>query len=963
VRLGAAAAAVIVALVAAAPAGAAERPIGDGAWSWFGDPRAITHDGRTYVGWVDQEGDVKVSSYDHGTGDRVTAVLQARLNQDDHANPSLQVRPDGRLVVYYSAHVGPSMSYRVSTEPEDVTAWGAPQTIPTNSPGLRGYTYPNPVRLESEDRTYLFWRGGNYNPTVSTQDDGESAWSPARTLITIGGERPYVKYDSSGGDTIHVAYTDAHPGEFGDVNIHYARVRGGLIERSDGTQIGSLDDPIAPGEGDMVYNPVEPTWIHDVAADSAGNPVIVFARLFSSTDHRYYYARLEGGVWQVRLITPAGGTFREDGGSPYYSGGLTLDHEDPSRVYLSRQTGAGTWQVETWITANGGVSWTSQAVSTAGKNVRPVSPRGMPAPEGDMSVIWMNGAYPNYEEYDTSIHAFTPLVGNVPPIADAEPNIRSGPAALTVTFGTAGSRDPDGSISSYSWDFGDGASDTGPEPTHTYTASDRYFPTLTVTDNDGASSTFVEEILVGLPTAPTVHTGGASGSTVHGAVSPQNQATGWKVEYGPTEERGAVTTAQSLPGDGNLHQVSATLPGLDPGRLYHYRLVAENATGSSSGEDRVFVAGGSAGSDTYRETVLATSGLADYWRLGELSGTTSKDETSATTGNLMGRYVLGQPGVLGPLRNTAATFDGVGAELAIGGSGLGANATVEGWFRWHSGRTVLRDNTGPSRGWMPALAGGTDLAFLTYRVGGPSINTGKPIDLVRDGEWHHIVATKNGSSAALYVDGTEEHSTSDATGSGDPAASPWHVMRNGINDAYAAGEADELALYTRALSAAEVQAHYNLARDLADDPPPANPPAGEPPTAGIGPGGGVLGPAPAVETPGPRSGPVAIRGARLIIRGAPGVRNRLTARRQGRRWVVRDRLARLRAGRGCRALGARVVSCRAAGVRRIVMYGGAGNDRMTVFGRIAVTFRGGPGRDVAARRGSGRRAAALRHRR
>ena len=24
-------------------------PVGDGAWSWFGDPRAVTHDGRTYV--------------------------------------------------------------------------------------------------------------------------------------------------------------------------------------------------------------------------------------------------------------------------------------------------------------------------------------------------------------------------------------------------------------------------------------------------------------------------------------------------------------------------------------------------------------------------------------------------------------------------------------------------------------------------------------------------------------------------------------------------------------------------------------------------------------------------------------------------------------------------------------------------------------------------------------------------
>ena len=214
-----------------------------------------------------------------------------------------------------------------------------------------------------------------------------------------------------------------------------------------------------------------------------------------------------------------------------------------------------------------------------------------------------------------------------------------------------------------------------------------------------------------------------------------------------------MSTAQTLPGGSGLDQVSTTLPDLEAGRVYHYRLVAENSTGASSGDDRVFVAGSAPGSDAYRDAVLATAGLADYWRLGELSGTTSGDETSATTGTLAGRYVLGQPGVLGPLRNTAASFDGVGAELAINGSALGADATVEGWFRWRSGRTVLRDNTGPSRGWMPALAGGTDQAFLTYRVGGEGFNTGEPIESVRDGDWHHIVATKNGSSVALYVDG------------------------------------------------------------------------------------------------------------------------------------------------------------------------------------------------------------------
>jgi PKD repeat protein len=936
---------------AAAPALAAVHPIGDGAWSWFGDPRAVTYTGahtRTYVGWVDLEGDIKVSSYDHATGERTTAVLQARLNKDDHANPSIQVRPDGRLVVYYSRHVGPSMHYRVSSNPEDVTSWEAPQTVPTNTPGIRGYTYPNPIRLEAEDRTYLFWRGGNYNPTFSIQNDGETAWSPARTLITMPGERPYVKYDSSGGDTIHVAYTNAHPTEFGDVNIYYARVRGGRIERAGGEQIGSLDDPIAPAEGDLVYDGVEQAWVHDVAADGSGRPVIVFASFPSATDHRYRYARWTGSAWDVHQITPGGGSFREDGGSPYYSGGLTLDHEDPSRVYLSRQTGPGTWQVETWTTPDGGASWSSQVVASSGKNVRPVSPRGMTASGGEMSVVWMNGGYPSYVAYDTAIEALMPSATNAPPVADAEPAVRSGRAPLDVTFQTTGSSDPDGTIASYAWDFGDGTTGAGAEPTHTYTAGGRYFPTLTVTDDGGASSTLVEEILVDLPAAPVVHTGGAEGTVVHGAVSPENQATSWSVEYGPTEEYGAVTTPQSLAGDSDLHQVSTALPGLQASRLYHYRVVADNATGSASGEDRVFVAGSSPGSDAYRDAVLATAGVANYWRLGELSGDASEDEATAATGPFAGRYVLGQPGVLGPLGNTSASFDGASGELAMPGSPLGPNATLEGWFRWRSGTTVLRDTTDMGgEGWLLAFATAGKLA---YRLGGQGFNTGLAIETVRDGEWHHIAATKSGVAAALYVDGELIHSAASGAGS-QPAVGPWHVMRNGTNAVFSGGEADELALYTRALGADEIRAHVDLAKSIAATPLPGEPPppAAEPPLAGTGPGGGVLGPASPLPTPAPRPGVVLVRRGALIARGAPGRRNNLVARRRGGNWLVRDTLALLRAGSGCRRRSAHVVSCPARRVRRIVLYGGAGNDRLTVIGRIPARMLGGPGRDVTRR--------------
>src|SRR5215210_1175370 len=79
---------------------AAPRTMGDGAWCWFADPRGVRFDGlhkRTYVGWVAQDGDIKVSAYDHDSLSRTTAVLESRLQIDDHSNPALQVLADGRI--------------------------------------------------------------------------------------------------------------------------------------------------------------------------------------------------------------------------------------------------------------------------------------------------------------------------------------------------------------------------------------------------------------------------------------------------------------------------------------------------------------------------------------------------------------------------------------------------------------------------------------------------------------------------------------------------------------------------------------------------------------------------------------------------------------------------------------------------------------------------------------------------
>jgi PKD repeat protein len=79
--------------------------------------------------------------------------------------------------------------------------------------------------------------------------------------------------------------------------------------------------------------------------------------------------------------------------------------------------------------------------------------------------------------------------GNDNPVASFTASKTAGCYPLTVSFNASGSADPDGSISSYSWNFGDGTTGTGVSVNHTYNTIGSYIATLTVTDDSDATNT------------------------------------------------------------------------------------------------------------------------------------------------------------------------------------------------------------------------------------------------------------------------------------------------------------------------------------------------------------------------------------------------------------------------------------------------------------------------------------------
>jgi len=85
-------------------------------------------------------------------------------------------------------------------------------------------------------------------------------------------------------------------------------------------------------------------------------------------------------------------------------------------------------------------------------------------------------------------YSYTGVVQNSIPTANAN-GTYSALENTAVNFSSEGTVDSDGSIVSYSWNFGDGTSSNLANPSHTYATLDTFAVSLTVTDNEGATHT------------------------------------------------------------------------------------------------------------------------------------------------------------------------------------------------------------------------------------------------------------------------------------------------------------------------------------------------------------------------------------------------------------------------------------------------------------------------------------------
>jgi PKD repeat protein/RNA polymerase subunit RPABC4/transcription elongation factor Spt4 len=130
----------------------------------------------------------------------------------------------------------------------------------------------------------------------------------------------------------------------------------------------------------------------------------------------------------------------------------------------------------------------------------------------------------------------------------------SGEATDSISFSSAGSSDPDGTIAQYLWDFGDGTTSTDANPSHPYAEPGTYTVSLKVTDNSGDSHTATTSATI----SPKPPIADANGPYIGGATDAVDFSSD-----GSHDPDGTITQYEWDFGDESEHSFEA-----DPSHVY-----------------------------------------------------------------------------------------------------------------------------------------------------------------------------------------------------------------------------------------------------------------------------------------------------------------------------------------------------------------------------------------------------------
>src|SRR3989441_195217 len=157
-------------------------------------------------------------------------------------------------------------------------------------------------------------------------------------------------------------------------------------------------------------------------------------------------------------------------------------------------------------------------------------------------------------------HSVAPSQPNQPPTAAFTASC----PALTCSF-TDQSSDPDGTIATWRWDFGDGsAAGTTRNPSHTYSTGGSYTVTLTVTDNQGAPNSVTHSVAPSQPNQPptaafTASCPALTCSFTDQSSDPDGTIATWRWDFGDGSAAGTTRNPSHTYSTGGSYTVTLTV--------------------------------------------------------------------------------------------------------------------------------------------------------------------------------------------------------------------------------------------------------------------------------------------------------------------------------------------------------------------------------------------------------------------
>jgi VCBS repeat-containing protein len=342
---------------------------------------------------------------------------------------------------------------------------------------------------------------------------------------------------------------------------------------------------------------------------------------------------------------------------------------------------------------------------------------------------------------------------------------------------------------------------------------------VTVTDNHGATST--------QPVTFTVTSAVTSGAITEDAHSPGPETATGTIAFADADltDHHTVTAAfhphQGMPQLGALTPVITTDANGQGVVTWSYSANDSALQQLSQGQTvietfTVTVNDGHGGlvSQDVSVTVTGTNDQPVLAAGPNLSGAISFYGAEGNTVDSIGANNGTSHGVVYAAGHDGQAFNFTGSNYVTIPNQTPANFTIEGWVKT-SANSLTGTQFFQGNGLVYADVGGLQKDFgisilnnhLAFGTGGNFDSTIQSTSVVNTGDWVNFAAVRSGSIISIYINGHLEASE-DTTYSGLlNAPALINLGANTIDGRYFTGELDDLSIYNRALSAAEIQQH------------------------------------------------------------------------------------------------------------------------------------------------------------